>query len=58
MCLEMVQDCPCDFGCPSCVGLSNFRPPLHQDPDMQGGYPIPNKAAATLMLKRLLQPAG
>ena len=58
MCLEMVQDCPCDFGCPSCVGLANFRPPLHQDPDMQGGYPIPNKAAATLMLKRLLQPAG
>jgi DEAD/DEAH box helicase domain-containing protein len=55
MCLEMVGDCTCDDGCPSCVGLANLRPPLHQDPDMQGGWAIPSKSAAHLMLKRLLQ---
>jgi len=58
MCLEMVQECPCDDGCPSCVGLSNLRPPQHQDPDIEGGWAIPGKAAATLMLKRLLQTPG
>jgi len=54
MCLEMVEDCDCEGGCPSCVGLSNLRPPLHQDPDLQGGWAIPSKDAAQLMLKRLL----
>lgn len=55
MCLHMVSDCPCDDGCPSCVGLANLRPPIHHDPDLSDGYPIPNKAAAALMLKRMLQ---
>jgi DEAD/DEAH box helicase domain-containing protein len=58
MCLEMVEDCTCDSGCPSCVGLSNLRPPLHQDPDMQGGWAIPSKEAAVVMLKALLAHAG
>jgi len=55
MCLEMVADCICDDGCPSCVGLANLRPPLHQDPDLGEGWVIPSKSAATLMLKRLLE---
>jgi len=34
ICLEMVRDCPCDDGCPSCVGLPNLRPAIHSDPDL------------------------
>ncbi len=47
---RMVRECPCDTGCPSCVGLANLRPPLHQDPDLGGGYPVPNKQATVLLL--------
>jgi DEAD/DEAH box helicase domain-containing protein len=50
ICRNMVTDCPCQDGCPSCVGLAQLRPPLHQDPDIAGGYPIPSKSAAMLLL--------
>jgi ATP-dependent helicase YprA (DUF1998 family) len=49
----IVGDCPCDGGCPSCVGLANLRPPLHQDPDLQGGAPVPNKDATIIMLNMI-----
>ena len=55
MCLEMVEDCDCEDGCPSCVGLANLRPPLHQDPDLQAGWAIPSKEAALIMLRWLLK---
>ena len=55
MCLEMVADCDCENGCPSCVGLSNLRPPLHQDPDLGAGWTIPSKEAALIMLRWLLK---
>jgi len=51
----IVGDCPCDGGCPSCVGLANLRPPLHQDPDLQGGAPVPNKEATIIMLNMIKQ---
>ncbi len=54
LCWNMVSECPCESGCPSCVGLANLRPPLHQDPDLGAGYPVPDKAAATALLKALL----
>ena len=41
-------------GCPSCVGLPVLRPAQQQDYDLHGGWPIPNKAATTLLLRRLL----
>ncbi len=53
MCREIVTDCPCTGGCPSCVGLANLRPPIHGDPDLTRGYPAPNKDA-TIELLRLL----
>jgi DEAD/DEAH box helicase domain-containing protein len=53
ICLEMVRDCPCDDGCPSCVGLANLRPAIHSDPDLIRDYPMPNKQA-TLQLLNLL----
>lgn len=53
MCGAIVRECRCREGCPSCVGLANLRPPLHQDPDLGGGYPVPNKAATILLLNLL-----
>ncbi len=32
ICQEMVRDCPCEEGCPSCVGLPNLRPAIHSRP--------------------------
>jgi DEAD/DEAH box helicase domain-containing protein len=52
--LRLVEDCPCELGCPSCVGLPILRPAQHQDPDLQGGWPIPNKAATGALLRRML----
>jgi DEAD/DEAH box helicase domain-containing protein len=53
ICHEMVADCQCEDGCPSCVGLPNLRPAIHSDPDLMRGYPIPNKAAAVRLLELL-----
>jgi DEAD/DEAH box helicase domain-containing protein len=55
MCWRLIGDCPCRGGCPSCVGMANLRPPLHQDPDLTGGYAIPDKTAAMELLKRTLK---
>lgn len=52
MCYQLLDDCPCNDGCPSCVGLVNLRPPLHQDPDLASGYTIPCKSAATWLLQQ------
>jgi DEAD/DEAH box helicase domain-containing protein len=53
ICLEMVRDCPCEDGCPSCVGLPNLRPAIHSDPDLTRGHPMPNKLATTRLLELL-----
>jgi DEAD/DEAH box helicase domain-containing protein len=58
ICLEMVRDCPCDDGCPSCVGLPNLRPAIHSDPDLTRGHPMPNKQATIRLLELLVNPAG
>jgi DEAD/DEAH box helicase domain-containing protein len=55
--LEMIEECPCADGCPSCVGLPILRPAQHQDPDPGHGYPIPDKEAAKLLLRRILESA-
>ena len=53
-CLETIEQCPCDQGCPSCVGLAATQPPQQMDPDLGRGYPIPDKAAALVLLSHLL----
>jgi DEAD/DEAH box helicase domain-containing protein len=51
VCREMVEGCPCEAGCPSCVGLPNLWPAIHSDPDLTRDQPMPDKAAT----KRLLE---
>ena len=53
MCRAIVTECPCLGGCPSCVGLANIRPPIHGDPDLGAGYPVPNKDATITLLQNL-----
>ncbi|MDZ4806537.1 MAG: DEAD/DEAH box helicase [Candidatus Eisenbacteria bacterium] len=54
--LRLLEDCPCQDGCPSCVGLPILRPAQHQDPDVMNGFPIPDKGAARVMLRGLITP--
>jgi DEAD/DEAH box helicase domain-containing protein len=54
-CLDLVRECACEAGCPSCVGLPVLVPPQHVDPDAGYGWPIPNKRAAALLLEELLE---
>jgi DEAD/DEAH box helicase domain-containing protein len=53
-CLALIQECECEDGCPSCVGLPLLRPPIHIDPDVMGGMAIPDKEAALIILHALL----
>jgi hypothetical protein len=36
------------------VGLPVLRPAQQQDYDLHGGWPIPNKAATEILLRRVL----
>ena len=53
-CLATIERCPCDEGCPSCVGLPVTQPAQQTDPDLGRGYPIPDKEAALVLLHQLL----
>ncbi len=57
ICHDLVAQCECEDGCPSCVGLPNLRPAIHSDPDLMRGYPIPDKEA-TLQLLSLVAGQG
>jgi DEAD/DEAH box helicase domain-containing protein len=53
-CLATIENCACDEGCPSCVGLPVTQPPQQGDPDLGRGYPIPDKEAALVLLHHVL----
>jgi len=53
-CREVIADCPCEDGCPSCVGFIMPSRPLHQDPDLSAGKRIPSKNAARALLDLLI----
>lgn len=48
---SIAETCDCDVGCPGCVGPPNLRVAIHQDPDLGGGYAIPDKRATLLLLR-------
>ena len=47
---DLVVGCPCENGCPGCVGPPNLRIAIHHDPDVGQGYAIPDKAATLALL--------
>jgi DEAD/DEAH box helicase domain-containing protein len=53
-CLTLIRECECEEGCPSCVGSPVTLPPQHGDPDLWGGYPLPDKEAALVILHRVV----
>jgi DEAD/DEAH box helicase domain-containing protein len=58
LCQQLVSDCPCEHGCPNCVGLPNLRPAIHSDPDLTRGYPIPDKEATCRLLELIIETCG
>lgn len=55
ICHEMVAGCPCESGCPSCVGLPDFYPGNHSDPDLDREHSMPSKLATLRLLEILRQ---
>jgi DEAD/DEAH box helicase domain-containing protein len=55
--LEHLRDCPCDSGCPSCVGLPVLHPAQQQDPDLGHARAVPSKNAARALLELWLERA-
>ena len=53
-CLDILLDCPCEGGCPACVGLPAVAPGRHEDPDLSPDFAIPGKDAARVLLGLLL----
>ncbi len=54
LCLQLLQECPCQSGCPGCVGLPSWRPGQASDPDLTTSGPLPDKEKTRRLLKRLL----
>jgi DEAD/DEAH box helicase domain-containing protein len=52
--LEHLEACPCDGGCPACVGLPNLIPAQQQDPDLGRSRDLPGKEAARRLLRHWL----
>lgn len=53
-CLELIDHCQCEDGCPSCVG-SPLPPYSHLDPDVNMRGLIPDKESSKSILHHLLQ---
>jgi len=49
--LAHLEACPCESGCPSCVGLPILRPAQQQDPDLSHARAVPSKEAARTLLE-------
>ncbi len=53
-CLNLIENCTCEDGCPSCVG-SPIPPYAQQDPDATPRGRIPDKETALVILHELLE---
>jgi DEAD/DEAH box helicase domain-containing protein len=56
--LDHLGACPCEAGCPSCVGLPVLRPAQQQDPDLSHARAVPSKEAARVLLELWLGRQG
>ncbi len=54
--LDLITGCPCEAGCPSCVGAP-VLPHTTNDPDAGGRGRIPDKEAALVLLHHMLEKA-
>jgi len=52
--LDLITGCPCEAGCPSCVGAP-VAPHTTNDPDGGGRGRIPDKEAALVLLHHMLE---
>ena len=52
-CVYLIHECPCEHGCPSCVG-STARNFVHYDAEGEARERIPDKEAALVILHHLL----
>ena len=52
---DVIHDCPCEDGCPSCVGAA-MPPSAMTDLDSGTRDRIPHKAAAKFLLEQMLGP--
>jgi DEAD/DEAH box helicase domain-containing protein len=52
-CLDMLEVCACEDGCPACVGLPNRVPGQSEDPDLNPDFAVPGKDATRALLKIL-----
>jgi DEAD/DEAH box helicase domain-containing protein len=51
--LDLIHACPCEDGCPSCVGAP-LPPHMQTDPDVMGKGRIPDKDSALILLHAIL----
>jgi DEAD/DEAH box helicase domain-containing protein len=51
---KLIEECPCEDGCPSCVAQTNVRAPIQHDPDSwAAGWNMPDKQSALMLLRRM-----
>ena len=51
---DVLNKCPCDTGCPSCVGANDLHNAVYRDSDGRGGWIYPNKQAAKVILDLII----
>jgi len=52
---RLIEGCPCENGCPSCVAQTNVRAPIQHDPDSWAvGWNMSDKQSALTLLRRIL----
>jgi len=54
MCFELINNCECGEGCPSCVGAPDLRDSIYKDYDGKGRPLSPDKKSTLMLLKHMI----